>query len=188
MARKPRLEEETEEINIMPLMNIIMLLIPFLIMSTEFIKLGVINVTAPKLGSGRASQPETNDKPKKPPLNLTISVTDKGLTLITRGNKIPEGCILKQAAGSGAKRLPTVRKTGKDYNYDQLRECLTKIKDLFTSEKRVIIMASPSIKYSVIVKIMDYSRSGKSEKKYPYEPEKGKEGMFPEVVLSAGVI
>ena len=34
MGKKIRQEDATEEINIMPLMNIIMLLIPFLIMST----------------------------------------------------------------------------------------------------------------------------------------------------------
>lgn len=64
---KPRLEEEVSPINIMPLMNIIMLLIPFLIMSTEFIKLGVINVTAPKIGSSSSSQPKDQKKPDKPP-------------------------------------------------------------------------------------------------------------------------
>ena len=71
---KIRIPEDPEPINIMPLMNIIMLLIPFLIMSTEFIKLSVINVTAPKIGSASSSQSKPKEKKDKPPLNLTVSV------------------------------------------------------------------------------------------------------------------
>jgi biopolymer transport protein ExbD len=184
-----------EPINIMPLMNIIMLLIPFLIMSMEFIKIGTIHVTAPKLGAGRSSSDEAKKKPEKPPLNLTISVTDKGLTLITRGNKIPRGCDLSPAAMKATdKRLPTIKKDGKTYNFTSLRACLSKIKNLFSHEKRVIIMAEPEIPYKFIVSIMDSSRSSK---KFPRECQEqqgivacksGKDGMFPQVVLSAGVI
>jgi len=180
---KIRLPEEEVPINIMPLMNIIMLLIPFLIMSTEFIKLGVINVTAPKLGQGSSSQKSPDDKPKKPPLNLTVSVTEKGLTLITRGDKISEGCILKQAAGE--KKLPTIKKIGNKYNYPSLTECLDKIKKLFPNEKRLIIMAEPEIKFKVIVYLMDASRTSKQ---FPQNPKENKEGLFPEVILSAGVL
>lgn len=186
MAKHVRLEEPMDEINIMPLMNIIMLLIPFLIMSTEFIKIGVINVTAPKMGRSAETPEETPNKPKKPPLNLTVSVTDKGLTLITRGNKIPDGCdISKGAVNNPNKKLPTIKKEAKDYNYLSFQECLGKIKKLFSHEKRIIIMAEPSVKYSTIIKIMDGSRGNKD---YVYDLAKGKEGLFPEVVLSAGVI
>ena len=59
MARKKLTQvEEFEDINIMPLMNIIMLLIPFLIISAEFITIGVINVSAPKMSTGEPTQSE----------------------------------------------------------------------------------------------------------------------------------
>ncbi|MCB9637576.1 MAG: biopolymer transporter ExbD [Myxococcales bacterium] len=174
MAKKPRLEEEMEEINIMPLMNIIMLLIPFLIMSTEFIKIGVINVAAPKIGGGAASS-EPKKKNEKPPLNLTVSVTEKGFTILTRGKKIPEGCDLKGEATEA--KLPTVKKIGDKYNLPVLKQCLQKIKEVFPDERRVIIMAEPEIRYAVIVEVMDNSREIKAEKE-----------LFPEVVLSAGVL
>lgn len=181
---KPRPPEDIPPINIMPLMNIIMLLIPFLIMSTEFIKLGVINVVAPKIGQGSSSQKKEQDKPKKPPLNLTVSVTDKGMTLITRGDKIPEGCLLNVKA-AGEKKLPTIKKIGNKYNFPELTSCLDKIKKLFSDEKRIIIMAEPEIKFEVIVNIMDASRKSKM---HPENMKEGKEGLFPEVILSAGVL
>ena len=182
MGKKVRLEEPIEEINIMPLMNIIMLLIPFLILSTEFIKIGVINVAAPKLSTGQASQTEPEKKPDKPPLNLTISVTEKGLTLLTRGKKIADGCLLD--AQTTEQDSITVKKVGNKHNYQSLTQCLKKIKDLFKEEKRVIIMGEPEIRYEIVVELMDASRdTGKND------PKTGKpEELFSEVVLSAGVL
>jgi len=179
MAKKKlAAEEEFEELNIMPLMNIIMLLIPFLIMSAEFIKIGVINVSAPKMNTGEPQQ-ETPQKKKKKPLNLTISVTSRGFTLITRGSKISQGCDMSAAAMQNPqKKLPTVRKLEDKYDYKKLRGCLSKIKKLFPDESRVIIMSEPKIQYKVVIGIMDHSR----------EKEAGKSDLFPEVVLSAGVI
>lgn len=178
MARKKAVIEDMEEINIMPLMNIIMLLIPFLIMSTEFIKIGVINVSAPKLNNSTSTQSEP-PKPKKKLLNLTISVTRKGFRLLTRGNQIPEGCDITPAAlQANDKTKPTIAKAGGKYNLISLKKCLVKIKKEFPDEKRVIIMAEPEIKYETIIRVMDSSR----------EKVKAKADLFPEVVLSAGVI
>jgi len=178
MARKKPVIEDMEEINIMPLMNIIMLLIPFLIMSTEFIKIGVINVSAPKLNNSSTPQDQPIKKPKKL-LNLTVSVTRKGFRLLTRGNQIPEGCdISPQALQANDKTKPTIAKAGGKYNLLSLKKCLMKIKKEFPDEKRVIIMAEPEIKYETIIGVMDTSR----------EKSSGKLDLFPEVVLSAGVI
>lgn len=178
MARKFTVDDKAEETNILPLMNIVMLLIPFLLMSAEFIKLGVINVSAPKMNTGEPQQSEP-EKDKKKPLNLTISVTSQGFTLITRGSKISQGCDMSpQAMQDPQKKLPTIRKIEEKYDYKQLQECLSKIKKSFPDEQRVIIMSEPKIQYSVVINIMDHSR----------EKDVGKNDLFPEVVLSAGVI
>lgn len=176
MAKKEL--EEMEDINIMPLMNIIMLLIPFLILSMEFVKIGVIDVTAPKLNNS-ATPSSTPDKKPKKLLNLTISVTRKGFRLLTRGNQIPEGCDISPNALNGKdKTKPTIAKTDGKFNLIALKKCLVKIKKEFPDEKRVIIMAEPEVKFTSIVKVMDSSR----------EKTVGKRDLFPEVVLSAGVI
>ena len=181
MGRKPSLRrragESESEFQMTPLLNIVMLLIPFLIMSAEFLRIGVINVVAPKIGKGKTTQKKASDTPKKPPLNLTISVTDHGFTIITRGAKVPEGCNLEAVKGGGPKKFPTIKMVGTKYNYPSLTTCLAKIKKIFSDEKRVIIMAEPEIKYSVVVAVMDGSRTSKD----------GKE-LFGEVILSAGLM
>jgi len=65
MARKPserrHLEEPDNDLNLIPMMNLICLLIPFLLLSAEFIKIAVINVSSPQLGGG----PSVTSQPKE---------------------------------------------------------------------------------------------------------------------------
>ncbi len=185
MARKPRLDEDVSDVNIMPLMNIIMLLIPFLIMSTEFIKIGVINVSAPKIG-GAPSQSDPANKPKKKPLNLTVQVSKKGLTVMTQNQKLPEGCNLADLRTPGAKKFPTIKKSETNkHNYKELTRCLVKIKKAFPDERRLIIMADPEIPYHVIIQLMDSSRESPDAKSFTKQEQSN---LFPEVVISAGVV
>ncbi len=182
MPRK-RIADEFEEINIMPLMNIIMLLIPFLILSVEFFKFGVINVSAPKLASGESSQSEPN-KNNKPKLNLTVSVTKKGFTILTRGTKITQGCKLDH---TGEPKLPTIPKIKDKYDFKALHSCLLEIKKPVQDEKRIIIMSEPTIKYETIVDVMDYSRCKEVGKKDCMSTPDPNDDLFPEVVLSVGI-
>ena len=167
-------------------MNIIMLLIPFLIMSTEFIKIGVINVTAPKIG-GQASQNDPANKPKEKPLNLHIIVSDKGFTVMAKKQKMPEGnCDLKSMKEGGEKKFPTIKKTEKnEFNYKQLTKCLVAIKKGHIEEEKVIIMADPGIKYKVIVKVMDHSRQSDKVKTLT---KKDTNNLFPIVIIGAGAV
>ena len=88
MARKPskrrHFSEPDQELNLIPMMNLISLLIPCLLISMVFIEIATINVAAPAIGSDAAAEPP-KDKPEKPPLNLTITVTDKGYTVAGSG-------------------------------------------------------------------------------------------------------
>ena len=80
MAKKPserrNYEDEDMELNLTPMMNLISLLIPCLLISMVFVEIATINVTAPAIGS--ASDGDPPEKPDKPPLNLVVTITDKG--------------------------------------------------------------------------------------------------------------
>lgn len=88
MANKPsqrrNFQEEEMELNLTPIMNLIMLLIPCLLISTVFIEITVVNVSAPSIGSGDPSA-GPQEPPEKPPLNLTVTVTSKGYTVAGSG-------------------------------------------------------------------------------------------------------
>ena len=52
-----------------------------------FVEIATINVTAPAIGS--ASDGDPPEKPDKPPLNLVVTITDKGYTLAASGGVLP---------------------------------------------------------------------------------------------------
>ena len=84
MSQKPsdrRRSRTTDEVNLnlLPFMNLMTLLIPFLLASIQFVSLAVIDSSLPAIG-----QPQPSDKKEKdetPPLNLTIGITDEGFTV-----------------------------------------------------------------------------------------------------------
>lgn len=95
MSRGSRFEDEEVELNLAPIMNLVMILIPLLLLSVVFEQMGVINVSAPKLAVG-PENPDTTP-PEKPPLQLTVAISFTGFTIAGEGSVLgpisgcPEG-------------------------------------------------------------------------------------------------
>ncbi len=93
MARRPRIPKtapKEDGLNLAPIMNLVMILIPLLLLSVVFEQTGVINVSAPSMTLGTIPQEEITE----PPLSLQIQVSTDGFTLNAEGNRLPpvEGC------------------------------------------------------------------------------------------------
>jgi biopolymer transport protein TolR len=171
MARKPsqrghRAKEEIPPLNIIPVMNLMIILIPALLLMASFVQLAVINVAAPQIGSGEP-QERDEDEDDKPPLNLTINVTERGFTIAGTG------AVLPSPSEEGGPTVP-LTPTG-EYDYEGLTRQLVEIKDNFPDESQVIINAEDDIKYNVLIEVMDHSR------------EIDGRLLFDQVVLSAGI-
>ncbi|MCB0156235.1 MAG: biopolymer transporter ExbD, partial [Anaerolineae bacterium] len=109
MSKKPserrNFKEEEMELNLTPMMNLIAILIPALLVSTVFVEIAVVNVSAPAIGAPSADQEEK--PPDKPPLNLTVTVTDKGYTVAGAGGVLGE----EEAAAGGGPTIPLVQRS-----------------------------------------------------------------------------
>ena len=104
----PRIREEMElgELNLVPIMGLIVILIPMLLLMVVFTQIGVININAPKLSVGPASDTPP-DEPEKKPLNLTIGVSEKGYTIAATGGILPgQEPAAAAAAAPGAAAAP----------------------------------------------------------------------------------
>ena len=170
MARKPsgrghRGKEDIPPLNITPIMNLIIILIPALLLSAAFVQIAVINVSAPQIGSGVAEEKPEDDEKK---LNLTVAVTDKGFTVAGTGAVL---------GGEGAEEAgPTIPKKGDgEYDFEALANKLAEIKDAFPDETKMVLNAEPDIKYKVVILTMDATRELEGRM------------LFPDVVLSAGI-
>lgn len=172
MAVKPserghRGKDVLPPLNVIPIMSLFIILIPALLLMAVFVQLAVINVAAPQIGAGDPREQE-QDEDDKPPLNLTITVTERGFTVAGTGAVLP---------GEGEEGGPTIpiMPTG-EYDYEALTRKLVEIKDNFPDESQVIINAEDDISYSVLINVMDASR------------EVDGRLLFDQVVLSAGIV
>lgn len=95
------------DVDVLPMMNLMGILIPTLLISTEYIKIVNIPVSQPQIGPSNPTPVET---PDVKPLMLTVAVTSLGFSLFTGGVPYaPEGAAEGQAAGTVTG--PTVGKT-----------------------------------------------------------------------------
>ena len=182
MARNRRSsDDETPDLNLAPIMNMVVILIPLLLLSVVFLKVGVININAPKLSIGPPSEeppPETEE-----PLNLTVAVSAKGFRLGATGAILPElpGCPVpgpticlektdakvgmmlenarnKLVAGDTQGGEAEMSQAMAAYNWKELYNQLARIKGQYPDETLINITADPDIPYALIVRVMDVSR------------------------------
>jgi len=160
--------------NITPMMNLMVVLIPLLLTSAEFVKLGVIELNLPPAAVG----PEGKILAKLPQeerkkLDLAVTITDKGFFISS-----------SLAVLSGVKKgEPSVPLVNGKYNFKMLSAELYEIKkkagNKFPDTNKIILMAEPDISYQTVVSTMDAARSIKTDGKIVE--------LFPAVSLSAGV-
>jgi len=194
---------EEIDLNLLPFMNLMTLLIPFLLASVQFVTLAVIDSSLPAIG-----QPQPSDKKKedeKPPLNLTVGITDEGFTVAGSAGVLgcksgggdddkctviplkgdPAYCADTQCRGDSACRPDPAC-----HDYKALHELIVQVKEFdgdgdgefdYIEEQNVIIAPNADIAYSVLIGVMDATRD--------YKPEGAPErkDLFPYVVIAGGV-
>ena len=182
-----RRTQKTEDLNLVPIMNLVTILIPFLIMAAQFVQLAVIDSTLPAIGA--PTPPD--EKPDKPPLSLSLAITDRGVTVMGADAVLfPEGA---PEVAEGEDRPPTIPCNSggictsvEDYDWVKLTAKLNLVKDEYPDEEdaNVILVPDNQINYEVIVQTMDASRND------PTKP--GGDGkarlLFPNVVIAGGAM
>ena len=72
-----------EELNLVPIMNLVSILIPFLVMASAQVQLAVIDSTMPAISEARPD--EAPEEEEEPPLQVNVVITDQGFSV--RHNK-----------------------------------------------------------------------------------------------------
>ncbi len=159
--RKARTEEDVE-VNMVPIMNMFLVLIPFLLMSASFFHLKAIKTSAPVQGESIV-----NDEMEK----------DKRVTVIAeiKENRIHLSANSEVVPYEDLKNLEYKIKNGKQKNYqfDQMTLVLQKIKESYPLSDTVIIVPDRDVEYDTIIQAMDAARYSQSSF-----------DLFPNVVLS----
>ena len=187
MARKNREPGETAELNLVPIMAIMVILVPMLIYMFTFHQIKVQRVTAPRRGTGAK---KAKEEQKEKPLNLTVIILnkkEKGFkltwdeTLMTEQQSTPlipmvqskdEHCgdpdseKSDRSPGCFAQAQGCFR-----YDFAALYNDLVAKKQKFSTpekpEKRVNLTADSSVTWEVVSRTMDAVKCLKKQDSYP---------------------
>ncbi len=162
---------EDAEPNLTPVMNLMVVIIPLLLTSAQFLKISVIDLNLPPAATAQAGQvQQAPAKAKK--LELAITITDHGFFISSKA------AILKQGKG------PSVPKRDGMYDFAALSEKLYEIKQKaagrFEDDESVVIQAEPEVDYQTLVSTMDAARSIKVKDQQVL--------LFPKVSVSAALL
>ena len=177
MAKKKRAEIGTE-LDLVPIMNMVTILIPFLLLSVQFVSIAVIDSTLPAIGKPTEQQEEEEEK-----LNLSVAITDAGYTILGAAG------VLGNPEGEGA-TVPCVRDgcaSADAYDTARLTEMLGQIKDEFPKEENVILVPESNVPYEVLIATMDASREDPDTKVTVNGQSDVPRPLFPYVVIAGGV-
>jgi len=178
MARKKKRLAEAEDVNLVPIMNLVTILIPFLLVAIQFVSLAVIDSTLPAIGPPSAEVPDEDEQP----LNLSLMITDEGYTIAGADAVLrPEGGDADEEAGPTIPCKEPGCPTPDSYDIAELTRMLGMVKDEYPNDENVILVPESSIAYEVLVRTMDASREDASMK------VDGKPRLlFPFVVIAGG--
>ena len=159
--------DEDVELDMVPIMNMFLVLIPFLLMSASFLQMKAINTSVPVLSSGENTQ-ELNTKDSKIKLTIIVELKENNIHVSATSDNAPEEILNKIDKKIG-------KKNSGSYPVDELGNFLKDIKVNYPESDTVIIIPEESIVYETIIKTMDIARYS------------GENPMFPKVVLSGKI-
>jgi biopolymer transport protein ExbD len=161
---KPREEEETGELNIVPYLDILMNLIIFMLLSiTGLTSFGILNVSAPSYGGPAAGGPQ-QESPDEQKMVLSVLISKKGHFVNTQHTVLGDE--------SGAPTVPV--KADGSHDFEALTTQMVEVKRAVPTETKVIVAAEADIPYEVLVQTLDAIRETKERNL-----------LFPDVTLGA---
>jgi biopolymer transport protein ExbD len=128
--------KEAEELNITAFMNLMVILVPFLLITAVFSRLAVLELNLP------AAQSEMVDEPPEPELQLEITVRENSIQVGDRNEGL----------------MSVFENSDESYDLAALSEYLQNVKRTFPDKADATVLLEPDISYQVLVEVMDAVR------------------------------
>ncbi len=126
--------KESPELDMTTFMNLMVVLVPFLLITAVFSRITIVELNLPS-GVGGVSQDE-------PPFRIEVIVRDAGLQL-TDGSSV----------------LVDLPKAGDDYDLAKLSEHVVELKRIHPDANGASVLLEPAIEYDHLIQVMDAVRS-----------------------------
>lgn len=158
MARRShhRRQKEAPELDITAFLNLMVVLVPFLLVSAVFSRITILELNLPT-AAGASS-------PTKIKLSVEVIIREKGLEI-----------------GNGRKTIARFPKKDDEYDLVKLSEYLLKIKGTYPDKTDATVLMEPDIEYDYLVMVMDAVRG--AEVRQQGQEEVQKIILFPDISI-----
>jgi len=155
MARRShhyrRIKKEPPELNITTFLNLMVVLVPFLLITAVFSRITIMELTLPT-GEG------ANDN-KKQQLSIEVIVRQKGLEIGNGKQVLARFPLLKEEDVELTVDEDGSKDTSKLYDLQLLSDFLVKIKGKYPDKTDATVLMESNIEYRVLIRVMDAVRS-----------------------------
>lgn len=144
------MESVDAEPNLIPVMNLFVAMIPFLLLAVAFFQLGVIPATLP------THTENTSDvEPSRTAITVSIVINDEGFRVTAMNQSLPEAELNSIAR--------TIAKENGQYDFDTLRETLQSLKQRYPDSDTAILLPAERVPFAEIIRVMDTVRETRTQ-------------------------
>ena len=130
-------QRNSDDVNITPVMNLFLVLVPFLLLTTEFVRIAVLELSLPS----QSQLSKQQNKSQKPPILILLAINENGFEI-----KAPKMSFDK------------IPKSANKFAFKRLANELKKIKARYGDTEEITIQPDEVIMYETIVDVMDACR------------------------------
>jgi len=127
--------KKQEELDITAFMNLMVVLVPFLLMTAVFTHMSILELNLPSLGDARQNK-------SKPQFELRVTIRKDAL-------------LLSDSKGGLIKRIPA---NNGQHDYKVLTSTLKQVKSIYPDKTNATILAEQNTQYNNLVQVMDAVR------------------------------
>jgi biopolymer transport protein ExbD len=135
VKRSTSRDVEVIDLDVTPMMNLFMAMIPFLVSMAVFTHIAAVEFSLPPAQSADGVATDSKE------LDISIVITENGFRIVGTG-----------------KKLDLVPMVHGQYQFEQLRSLLKAIKFEYPSQKSVVLVMDSNVLYDDIIKFMDICR------------------------------
>ena len=150
-------DEESMDLDMAPLLSFVVSLIPILLLTVVFVKVGIIETQLPQVVSEAVELERNNPNPE---VSIMASVlVDKGIEI--------------EITQNGQSEKITVPKINNEFDYEGFHKEMVKAKEQFPQIFRLELRPDSATPYANIIRIMDAARKTKSGESKVFVIDKG---------------
>jgi biopolymer transport protein ExbD len=127
-----------DDVEITPVMNLFLVLVPFLLLTAVFVRIAILELSLPSLNKENTAV--STDPPKAVVLNL-LAIRSEGFELKSPGFE-----------------FGLIPKVNNEFDWPKLVSSLRQIREKYPDSHDVVVAPADNVKYEIVVKVMDRCR------------------------------